>query len=61
MLLCSALKRLVALMILVCEYYVLNKTSSVGIWCSVGVMVSGIVLFSFRFVSFIRLTYFFML
>lgn len=37
----SALKRLVALMILVCEYYVLKKQSPTSIWLSVGVMISG--------------------
>jgi len=37
----SALKRLSAFLILICEYLVLSKTSPKSIWCSVGVMVLG--------------------
>jgi len=39
----SALKRLVAFIILICEYLVLHKTSPRSIWSSVGVMVLGAV------------------
>jgi solute carrier family 35 protein len=37
----SALKRLVAFIILICEYLVLQKISPLSIWCSVAVMVFG--------------------
>jgi len=37
----SALKRLVALNILFCEYFVLHKTSALNIWLSVAVMMFG--------------------
>lgn len=48
----SALKRLVALMILVCEYYVLKKTSPLSIWLSVVVMISGATIAGLSDVSF---------
>jgi len=40
----SALKRLVAFIILICEYFILCKTSPKSIWCSVGVMVIGAII-----------------
>lgn len=40
----GTLKRLVALIILGCEYFVLNKVSPLSIWCSVGVMILGAVI-----------------
>jgi len=48
----SALKRLAAFLILICEYFVLHKTSPKSIWCSVGVMVLGAVIAGITDVTF---------